>query len=175
VSAIARHLQRDRKTVVDAEITRWDNRMGDTEGPLLAMRAAAGVLAGLLPAAAAGRLRQLTAATELAAFDDQFRPASLPQLPGIARALPADTSREVVRLAERLGFTASDVLIEVANAVTRQAARPGSSGPATAARLAGAGFPAPPVQTPAEGTSAAEPERVGRHPKPGILRQQSAR
>jgi hypothetical protein len=89
--------------VVDTEIARWDNRTGDTEGPLRAMRAAAGVLAGHLPASTAGRLRQITAGTELTAFDDQFRPAALPRLPGIARALPGDTSREVVRLADRLG------------------------------------------------------------------------
>ena len=161
--------------VVDAEIARWGNRMGDTEGPLRAMRAAAGVLAGHLPASTVGRLRQVTAGIELTAFDDQFRPAALPQLPGIASALPADTGREVVRLADRLGFTASDVLIEVANAVTRQAARPGGRGPATAARLAAAGFPAPPLETRAEGTPAVEPQRDGRHRKTGIPRQQPAR
>jgi DNA primase len=161
--------------VTDAEIARWDNRMGDTEGPFRAMRAAAGVLAGLLPASAARHLRQITAGTELAAFDDQFRPAPLTRLPEIARALPADTSREVVRLANRLGFTASDILIEVANAMTRQAGRPGGRGQASAARLAAAGFPNPPLETRAEETPAVEPERAYGRSKAGSLRQQSAR
>jgi DNA primase len=160
------------RVVTDAEIAQWDNRMGDTEGPIRAMRAAAGVLAGLLPASAARHLRQTTAGTELAAFDDQLRPAPLPRLPDIARALPADISREVVRLADRLGFTASDTLIEVANAVTRQAAGPGSRGQAAAARLAAAGFPDPPLETRPGEAPAVEPERPRRHSKVGSPRQQ---
>ena len=164
-----------RKGRQHAEIARWGNRIGETEGPLRAARAAAGVLAGHLPPSTAGRLRQITAGTELAAFDDRFRPVPLPQLPGIARALPADTSREIVRLAGRLGFTASDVLIEVANALTRQAPSPGSGGPKTASRLAAAGFPAPPLETRAEGEPVIEPARADRPRKHGSPRPQPAR
>ena len=47
-----------------------------------------------------------------------------------------------MRVAERLGFTDySDVLAEVANAVTRSPVRPGNR----AARLAASGFPHPPA------------------------------
>jgi DNA primase len=147
--------------VVDAEIAQWENRLADTEGPLRAVRAAAIVLARLLPPATASQLQQITAGTELSAIDDQLEHAALPQLPGIARALPADTSRQIVRLADRLGFTASEVLIEIANAVTRQSSRPSSRGPA-AALLAGADFPAAPLETPAD-VPAAGPERAVRH------------
>jgi hypothetical protein len=131
-------------------------------------------LAGLLPADAAGNLRKITAGTQLAAYDDQYRHIPLPQLPGIARALPADMSREVVRLASRLGFTASDILIEIANAVTRQTASPGA-GPATVARLAAAGFPDTPTEMRTEHAPAAEPEGARRHRKTGSPRQQPAR
>jgi hypothetical protein len=53
------------------------------------------------------------------------RAAGLHCLEGLARALPADTACQITRTAERLGFTDySDVLAEVANAVTRKASRP---------------------------------------------------
>ena len=50
-----------------------------------------------------------------------MKPVANPELPEIARALPADSAYQITRTAERLGFTDySDVLAEVANAVIRQ-------------------------------------------------------
>ena len=67
-----------------------------------------------------------------------MRPVTNPELPEIARVLPADAACQIMRVAERLGFTDySDVLAEVANAVTRGLVRPGNR----AARLAASGFP----------------------------------
>jgi DNA primase len=42
--------------IVDADLGRWEHRMSETEGPLLALRSAAAVLAGLLPPAAAAQV-----------------------------------------------------------------------------------------------------------------------
>jgi hypothetical protein len=51
-----------------------------------------------------------------------------------------------MRVAERLGFTDySDVLAEVANAVTRDAARPGNRAEHGAPQLAASSFPHPPA------------------------------
>jgi hypothetical protein len=71
-----------------------------------------------------------------------MRPVANPELPEIARVLPADAAYQIMRVAERLGFTDySDVLAEVANAVTRGPVRPGNR----AARLAASDFPHPPA------------------------------
>ena len=128
--------------VIDAHLAPWQRRLHDPEGPLLAMRSTATVIAGLLPAGSTEAIRQITGYRELATVDEQMRPVANPELPEIARVLPADAAYQTMRVAERLGFTDySDVLAEVANAVTRDAARPGNR----AARLAASGFPHPPA------------------------------
>lgn len=76
-----------------------------------------------------------------------MRPVPFPQLPEIARTLPADTASEITRLADGLSFTTSDVLIEVANAVT---GRDRTRQP-MAAHLAAGGFPGLPQQLPPTG------------------------
>jgi DNA primase len=134
--------------IVNDEASRLQYQLGDTEGPFRAMRAAATALARLLPADAAAQITQITAGTELTALDDQMRPVASPQLAQIARALPADTASEITRLADRLSFTTSDVLIEVANAVTRQAASGDRTRQPEAAHLAADSFPRPPPQAP---------------------------
>jgi hypothetical protein len=106
------------------------------------MRSTAAVIAGLLPADSAEAIRQITGNRELATVDEEMRPIANPELPEIARILPADAAYQTMRMAERLGFTDySDVLAEVANAVTRSPVRPGNR----AARLAASGFPDPPA------------------------------
>ena len=73
-----------------------------------------------------------------------MRPVANPELPEIARVLPADAAYQTMRVAERLGFTDySDVLAEVANAVTRDAARPGSRRGARSAAARRKQLPAP--------------------------------
>jgi hypothetical protein len=106
------------------------------------------ILAGEWPgewAYAAQAIRQITRNKELDTLDEQMRPVANPELPAIARALPADTACQITRTAERLGFTDySDVLAEVANAVTRRAGHPKGIPPEAAPKLANAGFPHPP-------------------------------
>ena len=59
-----------------------------------------------------------------------MRPVANPELPEIARVLPADIAYQITQVAERLGFADySDVLAEAANAVTRTA-RTGTRPPA---------------------------------------------
>ena len=103
--------------VIDSAISPWDHRLDETDGPLLAMRSAAAVIAQqLLPEGTATVIRRVTAGRELATIDEQMRPVALPELPEIARALPAGTACQIARVAERLGITDySDVLAEVAN------------------------------------------------------------
>ena len=132
--------------VIDAHLAPWERRLQDPEGPLLAMRSTAAVIAGLLPAGSAEAIRQITGNRELATVDEQMRPVANPELPEIARVLPADAAYQTMRVAERLGFTdCSDVLAEVANAVTRDAARPGSRAARRAPQLAASSFPHPPA------------------------------
>jgi DNA primase catalytic core len=134
--------------VIEAEVSRVTDQTDDAESPFRAMRAAAVTLTALLPADTAAQIRQATAGAELAAVDDQLHPIAIPQLPGIARTLPADIAFQATRLADRLGFTTSDVLIEIANAATRQASHPP---PGAAACLAASGFPCIHRQTSASG------------------------
>jgi DNA primase len=141
--------------IVDADLSRWERRLGETLGPLLALRSAAAVLAGLLPPGAADQVREAAAGAELTALDAEMRAVLSPRLPFVAGALPADTAGQAIRLAGLLGFPADEVVIEIANAVTRHAALPGQRTGSTAARVAADGFPGPPgaktsAQAPAE-------------------------
>ena len=132
--------------VIDAHLAPWERRLQDPEGPLLAMRSTATVIAGLLPAGTAETIRQITGNRELATVDEQMRPVANPELPEIARILPADVAYQITRVAERLGFSDySDVLAEVANAITRDAAQAGGPSAGRAPQLAASSFPHPPV------------------------------
>jgi DNA primase len=134
--------------VIDAHLAPWERRLHDPEGPLLAMRSTATAIAGLLPAGSAEAIRKITGNRELATVDEQMRPVANPELPEIARVLPAEVAYQTMRVAERLGFTDySDVLAEVANAVTRGAAQPGSRAARGAPQLASSSFPNPPATT----------------------------
>jgi len=152
-AATLRTILRDRTqplstVVIDAHIGAWERRLRDPEGPLLAMRSVAIVIADLLPPESAQAIRRITGDKELTVLDEHMRPVANPELPELARALPAETAYQIARTAERLGFTDySDVLAEVANAVTRKAARPKALERNEAPRLAGASFPKGPSVT----------------------------
>jgi DNA primase len=150
--------------VIDSAISPWEHRLDETDGPLLAMRSAAAVIAGLLPADTATVIRRATAGRELATVDEQMRPIALPELPDIARRLPAGIACQIARVAERLGITDySDVLAEVANAVTRQGPPEPMAGD-RAPRLAGTSFPQPPQTAPGSNEPAASRlRRPGSH------------
>jgi DNA primase len=131
--------------VIDAHIDLWERRLQDPEGPLLAMRSTASLIAGLLPPDTAETIRRITRNKELLTLNERMRPVANLELPQIARALPADTTYQIIRTAEQLGFTDySDVLAEVANAVTRKAGRPRDHPHDAAPYLAGRSFPYPP-------------------------------
>jgi len=101
--------------VIDAHIAPWERRLRDPEGPLLAMRSVATVIAGLLPLETAEAIRQITRNKEMITLDEYMQPVANPEIPEIARVLSADTAYQITRRAERLGFTDySDVLAEVA-------------------------------------------------------------
>jgi hypothetical protein len=103
------------------------------------------LIASLLPPETAEAIRQIIGNNELLTLDEGLQPVANPELPEIARALPAGTAYQIIRTAERLGVTDySDVLTEVANAVTREAARPKGGPHSAAPHLAGKSFPHPP-------------------------------
>jgi DNA primase len=153
--------------VIDAHLEPWDRRLRDPEGPLLAMRSTAALIAGLLPPQTAEAIRQITRDKELLTLDEDMRPVANPELPEIARTLPADTIYQIMQTAERLGFTDdSDVLAEVANAVTRNTAHPKGVPHDPAPQLAGKSFPHPPPTTPVStGLTAVRPGTPGSRPK----------
>ena len=132
------------------------------------MRSVATVIAGLLPPETAEAIRQITRNKEMITLDEHMQPVANPEIPEIARLLPADTAYQITRTAERLGITDySDVLAEVANAVTRKAACPKGVMHDAAPRLARSSFPHPPLTI----HNSTEPAIVRRsrpdnHPKP---------
>jgi DNA primase len=145
--------------LIDAVIEQWGRRLDDTSGPLLAMRSTASLIAGLLPDDTASQIRDITAGRELQTTDDLLRPVDNPEIPQIARILPADTSYQIARAAGKLGFDCTDMLAEVANATTRNTGSaghqpraphddhgrsPAAPQPSTA-RLASTSFPRPPL------------------------------
>jgi len=112
------------RLVIDAEI---EQRLTGGDSPhqaLIAMRGTAQVIAGLLPAGVAREITALTGGRTLRTWTDDLRPAHEPSVERIARMLPGDTVSQVVAVASRLGFDYSDVITEVANAVTWQACSP---------------------------------------------------
>jgi DNA primase len=138
------HLRPLSALVIDAHLSPWQRRLRDTEGPLLAMRSVATVIAELLPAETATAIRRFTGGREVATLDEHLRPVADPALPQLADALPADTAFQITYTAERLGFTDySDVLAEVANAVIRRPAVPQGTSRSTTGTLSEASFPRP--------------------------------
>ena len=156
-SILREHRQPLSALLIDASIEQWERRLHDTDGPLLAMRATASLIASLLPDGTATQIRDITAGRELQTTDDMLRPVGNPEIPQIASILPAETTYQIVRAAAKLGFDTTDVLTEVANAATRstrpaghqpRAPHPDQSPAATppsVTRLASTSFPRPPL------------------------------
>ena len=93
--------------LIDAKIGEWERRLGDLSDPLrqyMAMLNVGVLIADLLPDEAARQIRRITAGRELRTLDDQLRHVDNPELPQIARVLPADTAFQAVRTAARLDF-----------------------------------------------------------------------
>jgi DNA primase len=150
--------------VVDADVSRWEHRRGDVEGPVRAMRSACALLAELLPPSAAEQVRAAARGAMLATVDEEMKPVVSPQVPGIAQALPADTAHQVTRLADRLGLPLMEIVIEVANAVTRQSTA--LTNPKSAAGLAAGSFPTEPLEMPAADPMTQQPQRASQSGHP---------
>jgi DNA primase len=143
--------------VIDAHLDSWASRLDHAEGQLHAMRSAATLIASLLPSDTADQILQVTGGHHLTMHDDDLRPVERPELPAIARLLPANAACQIVRVANRLETDNSEVTAEVANAVSKAAAvpkraaarghqndpgrRPILRTDTNPARLAAAGFP----------------------------------
>lgn len=110
--------------VVQDEIDRFLSTRESPHQALTAMRAAASLIAGLLPAPAAQAIMTVTAGRELRSWAEDLRPVADPAVEKIARLLAADAACQVAAAAGRLDFDYSDVITEVANAVARQAGSP---------------------------------------------------
>ncbi len=143
--------------IIDARLEPWERRLRDTDGPLLAMRDAATLIASLMPSDSTAQIRQVTGDQEISMTDDLLHPVDNPQLTEIARLLPADTPYQIMRVADKLGFEASEVLAEVANAVLQNVRSPKAKSrvlhddadhtPSTRSppELAASSFPDPPL------------------------------
>lgn len=145
--------------VIDARIESWEQRLRDPDGPYLAMRSAAGLVADLLPPGEARQIQGVIGDRELQMTDELLPPVSSHELIQIARALPTDIAYQVARLAGKLGFDYSEVLIEVtkvfdernrypkdpARAVRNNADRTQPTRQPTAAQLAHTSFARPPL------------------------------
>jgi DNA primase len=154
LAAVLAELQPLSAAVIDAAISPWEHRLEEADGPLLAMRSAAAVIARLLPAGTATAIRRITKGRELATTDGDMRPVVPPELPEIARLLPAETAYQIARVAGRLGIADySEVVAEVANASSRPPP-PAHTRGARAPRLAAASFPQPPHVVPGEAAPA---------------------
>ena len=166
--------------LIDASIEEWGLRLDDTDGPLMAMRSTASLIASLLPDDTASQIRGITAGRELQTTNDLLRPVDNPEIPQIARILPAGTSYQIVRTAGKLGFDCTDVLAEVANATTRSPERrprtqhydpdrKSAARPPGAARLASTSFPRPLLTPPASPEIAARAATPAARQRPARL------
>jgi DNA primase len=110
--------------VIDAHLDSWADRLDHAEGQLHATRSAATLIASLLPSDTADQILQVTGGHHLTMLDDNLRPVERPELPAIARLLPANAACQIVRVATRLETDNSEVTAEVANAISKGAAVP---------------------------------------------------
>ena len=110
--------------VIDAHLDSWARQLDHPDWQLHAMRSAATLIASLLPSETADHIVQFTGGRHLATLDDDLRPVANPELSAIARMLPASAACQIVRVANRTESDCSEVVAEVANAVSKEAAVP---------------------------------------------------
>jgi len=116
---IQHHVEPLAQVVIDAHLDNWDSHLDHPEGQLWAMRSAARVIATQLPPETANRILQITGRRAIVTLDERLHPVASPELPLIARILPASATCQIVRVAGRLGTEHSEVTAEMANAVGR--------------------------------------------------------
>jgi DNA primase catalytic core len=110
--------------VIDAHLDSRARQLDHAEGQLHAMRSAAALIASLLPSGTADQILQATGGRRLATLDADLHPVANPEMPAIARMLPASAACQIVRVATRTGSDCSEVTAEVANAVNKEAPVP---------------------------------------------------
>jgi DNA primase len=110
--------------VIDAHLDSWAAQLDHAEGQLNAMRSGAALIARLLPSETVDQILQVTGRRHEATINDDLRPVANPELPAIARVLPANAACQIVRVADRTESDCSEVTAEVANAVRKEAAVP---------------------------------------------------
>jgi DNA primase len=110
--------------VIDAHLDNWADRIDHAAGQLHAMRSAATVIASLLPSDTADRILQITGGDHLTMLNEDLHPVENPELPAIARLLPANAACQIIRVADHLETDNSEVTAEVANAISKASALP---------------------------------------------------
>jgi DNA primase catalytic core len=110
--------------VIDAHLDGWADRLDHAEGQLHALWSAATLIASLLPSDTADQILQITGGHHLTMLDEDLHPVENPELPAIARLLPANAACQIIRVANRLETDNSEVTAEVANAVCKAATVP---------------------------------------------------
>ena len=123
-SVLQRRTEPLARVVIDAHLDSWTSQLEHAEGHLNAMRSAAALIADRLPSGIAGQILEVTRGRYLAIIDDDLRPIATPELPMIARLLPAGAACQIARVADRLGSDYSEVTAEVANAVHKELLAP---------------------------------------------------
>ena len=110
--------------VIDAHLDRWTRQLDHAEGQLHAMRSAATLIASLLPSDTADQILQITGGNHLTMLNEDLHPVENPELPAIARLLPANAACQIIRVADRLETDNAEVIAALANAVSKAAAVP---------------------------------------------------
>ena len=139
------------RVVIDAHIDQWAGRLDHAEGQLGAMRSAAARIARLLPPEAADAILHITGGEPLVTIDENLRPIANPELPAIARILPADAICQITRTAERTRCEHFEVTAAVANTVAGDAQVPKDVGNGQAGQRAPSSVVAAPVRIAADG------------------------
>ncbi len=112
------------RVVIDAHLDGWIRHLDHPEGQLRAMRSAASLIASLLPSETAEGIVRVTGGRQLATLTHDLRPIANAEMPAIARMIPASTACQIVRVADRLKTDCAEVIVEMANEVSRKAAAP---------------------------------------------------
>ena len=119
--AALHHVEPLARVVIDAHIDQWADRLDHAEGQLGAMRSAAARIARLLPPETVDAILYITGGEPLSVSDEKPRLLTSPELPAVARILPAETLCQIARTADRTTSDYSEVTAAVASAVAEHA------------------------------------------------------
>lgn len=178
--AALQHVEPLARVVIDAHIDQWADRLDHAEGQLGAMRSAAARIACLLLPETANAILYITGGEPPAMPGQNPRLLTSPELPAIARILPAEALCQIARTADRTSSDYSEVTAAAARSVAEHANASQEAGAvghghgaaATPVQVGAAGFPGRllPVAS-SSPASSRMPSRPQHSPaSPGILR-----